>query len=315
MQAWRVMLLIILPLLGATGAHSQPSASSTSSIRSAVPAGGRITLQIKPGTRLSALLALLQKYTNALIQVEEKARRYVESYVMPPYLVGEKQFSSVSAALDFLFGAGWEGSLLPEEQRTAENANYQLARTPFMEEQPPGTWVCNNRAFDWSITRKTVRGKPTVVVTIRKRLYDDGDIVPTQPVDLGGIEDDFTLLTVLERLKLKSGITVNVIGEELITGRGPEDDRSPIMRVASIPPPLREELSRPITPGRLLTLLAIGLNEHTKDIGGDWKWSSAYASSSENTAPPVIYTLRDYAHYHPGPVKREGSGEAPEKAD
>ncbi|NCO35731.1 MAG: hypothetical protein AUJ92_07260 [Armatimonadetes bacterium CG2_30_59_28] len=298
MYAMRSIFIAGMAMLWTSLCHAQTTPPDKERKLSA-PSTEPITLRLKLGTPLTALLTLLQTRTGAIIRLDEGAKTYAASYVMPPHLIGEKQFRTVSEALHFLFGSGWEGSRLPEQERTPEKQNYRLARAPFVEQKGPRHWVCNNRAFDWGLEKGTNKGKVVDVALIRRRCGDDGDIVATSPVSMGRIESDFTLRTVLDRLKLKTGIMVNVIGSELVVGTDSKTDASALMRVASIPAALQDELMRPITPGRLLTILAVGLNEHTKREGGDWKWSStSVPSSEEKPAPLVIHTLRDYAHSH-----------------
>lgn len=283
------------------------------------------SILLKETTTLNEVLKAVQLRTGTVIQVDESAKGYAATYVFPPALAGTKlSIKSATAALNFITGSGWEGSKLLGDKRGSAGPNYMLAHTPYVSQRAPRYWTCNNRAWDWSKvsvpvtattpqpasaaggaaktgknTPQTAAPKLQSVVKITKRVTDDGDIVVTQPVDLGTIKDDYTLRTVLQILRVKANITVNIFGSEYAPGPGSAGAAPRLfpMTIGSIPPALKNQLNKPMTVGHLLTLLAEGLSKYTAKGNGDWRWSSSLMPPDEPGNRRVVYTLRDYGNH------------------
>ncbi len=308
---------------GTTPAKSSPppTAKPSPAARPVVPN----SIILKETTTLNEVLKAAQVKTGTVIQVDESAKGYAATYVFPPSVAGTKlDPKSATAVLNFITGSGWEGSKLPLEKRGSAGPNYMLAHTPYVSQRAPRYWTCNNRVWDWSKVSvpvaattpqpasaaggaaktgkkppQTAAPKMQSVVKITKRVTDDGDIVVTQPVDLGVIKDDYTLRTVLQILRVKANITVNIFGSEYAPGPGSAGAAPRLfpMTIGSIPPALKNQLNKPMTVGHLLTLLAEGLNKYTVKGNGDWKWSSSFMPPDESGNRKVVYTLRDYGNH------------------
>jgi hypothetical protein len=301
-----------------TSPPSKPTAAKPAPPAAATKAPDFIIL--KETTTLPEVLKAIQARTGTPIQIEESARSYAATYVFPPTLAGTKlDVTSATPALNFITGTGWEGSKLAADKREAAGPNYMLAHTPFVSLKAPRYWTCNNRAWDWGketiapppspspspspSSSPTTAGpapapKPQSVVKFKKRVSDDGDIVASQPINLGKLKDDDTLRTVLQLVRLKANVTVNIVGSEFAPGAAAPGAAPRLlpMTVGAIPPSLRGYLEKPVTVGVLLTVLAEGLNRYTAKNRGHWKWSATFSPPDASGLRKVIYTLRDYAN-------------------
>lgn len=288
---WMLFFIVGLCALGVQAASLPKPAPSASS------------LTITEKTTLVEVVERLRKFTTAQIVMAEKDKERARRYTFPPHLVGRTlKLSPVTDALKFLMSAGWEGSPLPAHLRGKAGAQWQLARTPYaFEVDGQKIWNCNNRQWDWRWEKS--KGKSAGgTITIFSRLQPDGDVVAARKFKLAEVQDDFTFETLLDLMKQATGVTVNFVpyDSQFLEVKAPPAPESPArraepkrvpMRAAAIPPHLRERLTQELTPGEFLSLLAIGLNQHTRPMKTDWRWSSDKRSSGE-----VIYTLRDYAH-------------------
>ncbi len=267
------------------------------------PARSASSLTITAKTTLVEVVERLRPFTSAQIVIAEKDKELARRYTFPPHLVGRTlKLSPATDALKFLTSAGWEGSPLPANRRGKAGAQWQLARTPYaFEVDGQKIWNCNNRQWDWRWEKS--KGKSAGgTITVFSRLQPDGDVVEGKKFKLSEVQDDSTFETLLDLMKQKTGVTVNFVPYDSqflevkatpapeSPARRAESKRVP-MRAAAIPPPLRERLTEELTPGEFLSIIALGLNHHTRPMKTDWRWSSDKRSSGE-----VIYTLRDYAH-------------------
>lgn len=264
-------------------------------------------LTLTPQMRLTEVLNHLAPFTPAFMHMSAEDKALAQQYTLPPHLEGQVlRCEPVREALDFLFGAGWEGSRLAPELRERAGSHYWLARTPYVNglHRPgePRHWVCNNRMWAWK-WEKTEDGQEGPDdggrVTIFRRLQADGDVVATQPFSLPRLTDEIVLDTVLDWIKQKRGIIVNVVGYPFAPVEAGRDRQGrPITRLE----PLRmrtlrqlfgAELEKVHTLGEWLHLLAAGLNAHFQGTGSDWKWSSTLVRDPGGREV-VLYTLRDY---------------------
>jgi len=127
-------------------------------------------------------------------------------------------------------------------------------------------------------------------------------VVEGKKFKLPEVKEDATFETLLDLMKQETGVTVNFVPYDSqflevqatpapeSPARRAEPKRIP-MRAAAIPLHLRERLTEELTPGEFLSILAVGLNQHTRPMKTYWRWSSDRRSTGQ-----VIYTLRDYAH-------------------
>lgn len=267
------------------------------------PAPSASSLTLTDKTTLIEVVERLRKFTSAQIVIAGKDKELARRYTFPPHLVGRTlKLSPATDALKFLTSAGWEGSPLPAHLRGKAGAQWQLARTPYaFEVDGQKIWNCNNRQWDWRWEKS--KGKSAGgTITIFSRLQPDGDIVEGKRFKLSEVKDDSTFETLLDLMKQETGVTVNFVPYDsqflevqalpapASPARRAEPKRIP-MRAAAIPLNLRERLTEELTPGEFLSIIAVGLNQHTRPMKTHWLWSSGKRSSGE-----VIYTLRDYAH-------------------
>jgi len=263
------------------------------------------SILLTPTTTLFDVLQTIAPFTPARIELSDPVRKMAKAYTFPPYLHGhELSCKPAAEALNFLTGLGWEGSSLPVEDRAEAGANFQLARTPFAHwVAGEKRWVCNNRCWDWR-WEKTANGQEGPDdggrILLVPRLQPDGDVVERQPFRLGRVEDDYVLDTLLDMIKQKIGILVNVEGPRYVPV--PVDGKTTRlmpMTVADVKAAIGDLFDRPHTLGGYLHLLALGLNHHSASVKGDWKWSSKeqtiQVDGGQKTV--LIYTLRDYAHW------------------
>jgi hypothetical protein len=261
------------------------------------------TIKIAETTTLAEVVERLRKFTNAQVVIAEKDKELAQSYTFPPFLVGKSlKLSPVPDALRFLTGMGWEGSQLPSTLRGKAGTQYQLARTPYAwDDEGKKIWIGNNRQWDskWEKTKGRAAGG---TITIFSRLQSYGDVVEGKRFKLDDVQDDTTFESLLDMVKMETGITVNftpydsqflevkAIPAPESPAQRAEPKRVP-MRASILPTSLRERLTAGVTPGEFLSIMAIGLNQHTRPMKTDWRWSSDKRVSGE-----VTYTLRDYAH-------------------
>jgi len=288
---WMMFVALSLCALGVKAASLPKPAPSASS------------LTITEKTTLVEVVERLRQFTRAQIVIAEKDKALARRYTFPPPLVGKTlKLSPATDALKFLTGAGWEGSPLPAHLRGKAGAQWQLARTPYaFEVGGEKIWTCNNRQWDWRWEKS--KGKSAGgVISIFSRLQPDGDVVEGKKFKLPEVKEDATFETLLDLMKQETGVTVNFVPYDSqflevqatpapeSPARRAEPKRIP-MRAAAIPLHLRERLTEELTPGEFLSILAVGLNQHTRPMKTYWRWSSDRRSTGQ-----VIYTLRDYAH-------------------
>lgn len=274
---------VFLIALGLVAAHAAPAKGKA---RAKASAAARSSIVLKPGIKLSEVVEKLGKH----VTIRGADAELAKQYTLPPYLAGKTLArGGASTALTFLFGTGWEGSRLPEAQR-AKGKNFEIARTPYAYLFGGAAYyVCNNRMWDWTAEANKV--------VVARRVKDDGDLVETKRGNFGKIKNDLTLGTLLDELNRQTGVNVtNLIGkyhvaektQMLAKGRATEIEMP--MTASSIPAPLQKRLAEGVSVGEFLSIMCIGLDRHTQQLGGDWKWSSAYEGNK------LVYTLRDYAH-------------------
>jgi hypothetical protein len=254
-------------------------------------------------TTLADVVVRLGRFTSAKVVIAEADKERARRYTFPPFLVGKSlKLSPATDALRYLTSASWDGSPLPANRRGKAGTPYHLARAPYVFEADGKTyWVGNNRQWNWKWEKP--RGGPAGgVITVFSRLQADGDVAAGRKFKLDEVKDDSTFETLLDLMKMETGITVNFVpyDSQFLEVRGAPAPESPVtgavprrvpMRASDIPIPLRQRLSQELTPGEFLSILTIGLNQHTRPMKTDWRWSSDKTASGG-----VIYTLRDYAH-------------------
>ncbi|NCO39527.1 MAG: hypothetical protein GW911_14105 [Armatimonadetes bacterium] len=242
---------------------------------------------------LTQVLQKLDARTPAAVRIAEPDAELAAQYRCPPYLVGHRlPLTDIRKALDFLCGKGWEGSPLPQELRT--NTSKRLARCPYRPDWEPGLWVCNNACWVWKWEKKA-GGPAGGTLEVSRGVQADGDVVKTEPFSLAPVRPEYALNELLQMVKQKTRIVVNVDGNQYapVPEPGGGKPRLEPMRLRDLPAPLQGKLGEPHTLGDFLTVLAEGLNSRTKGEGGLWKWSSSLVAGGSGK-PTVIYTLRDY---------------------
>jgi hypothetical protein len=253
----------------------------------------RITLTITEGMTLYDVLQLISNRTGQVIYVSKQDSKVVRNYRFPPHMIGVTiKADTAGQALSFLFGVGWDGSPIPTEVRAKLNETYMLSRTPPQIKIANYTsWSCNNRYFDW----EPVKGGARVIV----RLQPDGDIVKREPFGLE-LADEFTLDTVRDMIKQRTGIYINIEPEEhrfmpsnLLPQYKSMKVKEPFlvpMKVAQLSLVFGTLLNEKWTLGEWLSIITEGLNLHSRQRGCLWKWT-AWVNGDK-----LIYTLRCYAH-------------------
>lgn len=250
-------------------------------------------------TTLGQLLAALTRKTTAQLQMDEPTRQFVHRYTFPPHMIGVAATgANAGEVLEFLFGAGWEGSPLARNLRT-QNPNCQLARTPMpIVIGGKKLWACNNRAFDWK-WEKPKGGPAGGVIKVWLRVQFDGDMVKREPIDLRPLDNELALDYLRDRLKALTGVYFNFDPEwhQNVPYKLLPEYKGQVMPTEPFIPlyvwKLRklfgDVLDKPHTLGEWLSIFAEGLNEHGKARRCLWKWSC-----SDGESP--VYTLRCYAH-------------------
>lgn len=253
----------------------------------------RILFTITDSMTLRDVLQLISNRTGQVIYVSKQDSKVIRHYRFPPHMIGVTiKANTAGQALSFLFGAGWEGSPIPVDARAKLNEIYMLSHTP-----PPikianyTLWSCNNRYFDW----EPVNGNARVIV----RLQPDGDLFKREPFELE-LADEFTLDTIRDMIKQRTGIYINIEPEEhrfmpsnLLPQYKFMKAKEPFlvpMRVAQLSLLFGALLNEKWTLGEWLSIIAEGLNLHSRQRGCLWKWTTWV-----NGGKP-IYTLRCYAH-------------------
>lgn len=256
-------------------------------------AAARDTLTLTPKLSLAHVLRRLDAFTPAVIRVAPADGQAAEQYLLPPSLDGHVlRLKPVRTALDFLCGKGWEGSPLPVALRT--DPRFMLARCPFRPQWNPRLWVCNNIGWSWRWEKKP-GDPPGGVIHVQRAVQPDGDVVPTTPFRLEGVREEFALNELLQMVKHKTNIVVNIVGNQYAATPLPGKKQPQLepFRVRELPADLRARLQEPQTLGDVLTVLAYGLTLHTRREGGLWKWSSSVQTAADGTRE-TAYTLRDY---------------------
>ncbi|HID05974.1 MAG TPA: hypothetical protein EYP10_02380 [Armatimonadetes bacterium] len=255
----------------------------------------RISFTVTETMTLKGAFQIIANRTGQPIYVASADMDIVNRYRFPPHLIGVHVVGdSAGEVLSFLFGRGWEGSPIAEAMRERAGEQYQLARTPpCITLGRIRSWTCNNRYFDWEPHKRGVR------VTVR--LNRDGDLVNRKPFSLD-VRDEYVFDTLRELIKQRTGIYINVAVEEhrfvpsnLLPEYKDARFKEPIlmpMRCAQLSHLFGNLLDQPHTLGEWLSILAEGLNLHSRPRGCMWKWSATRVKGREKP----IYTLRCYAH-------------------
>jgi hypothetical protein len=292
-----------LGVLGARGLGAAAEEKPKTEKKAEEPPTSPEKITLAAETTLIEVLNALAPFTTAKVKlVAGNAATLGQDYRFPPFLHGQELLCrDVRGTLNFLTGVGWEGSRLPEENRARAGDNYRLAHTPFVPILAGQRhWVCNNRCWDWKWDKGT--GPPDVgpggIITVSARVQPDGDVVEREPFSLGRIPDDYTLDTLLDLIKQRLRITVNVEGYQYVPVPFGGATRLKGMTAADVRAVCGDLLKESHSLGEWLSLIAIGLNQHSKSVQGDWKWSckEAPVKREGRQETTVIYTLRDYAH-------------------
>ncbi|MCS7224653.1 MAG: hypothetical protein NZ959_08885 [Armatimonadetes bacterium] len=264
------------------------------------PRSGPIPIRFTAQTTLLFVLREMSQRTNARLILDPETRKFAEFCPFPPHLHGKAfSFPNVGDALAFLTGKGWEGSPLPIQFRTVVGPSYQLSRCPTPVRVAGKTfWTCNNPAITASWSKKPA-DPPGGVIRIGMRTRSDGDLVQRNPIEIVGLTGVESVDYIRDRIKELTGIYFNFSPEWhqnvnyklLPEYKGvtlPADPEIPLT-LSKIRTTLAITLPRQMTLGQWLTVIAAGLNEHSKARQCFWKWSA-----SDKDRP--VYTIRCYAH-------------------
>ena len=273
---------------------------------------GAALLTVQADTTLMDILSRIDQFTPATLHLDPRDQALAQAYTLPPHWHGTAlNCEQAAPALNRLFGRGWEGSRLAADLREEAGSNYQLARTPFVNGLlTPASrhWACNNPMWFWRWDKSTAVSTPVEgeekagsddggVITVFQRVKEDGDVVDTQPFKIPALVDDLTLQTVLDWIKQRGGVYVNLDGYPFAPVHDPEQESErsgPLLaplRLVTVRHLFGRRLDAANRLGQWLHMFAAGMSVHTRELGGDWRWS-AYRVSARR----VIYTLRDYAH-------------------
>ncbi len=264
------------------------------------PPSGPVRLRISPKGTVGQVLKELSLRTAARLSLDPPTVAFLNTCPFPPHLYGASfSFKNVGEALAFLSGKGWEGSPLPIKERERAGSAYQIARCP-LPVRIAGRifWTCNNPAFAarWS---KGPGDPPGGTMQVSLRGFNDGDVVKRDPIPLGPLTGAESVDYLRDRIKELTGIYFNFSPEwhqnvnykllpEYQSIHLPANPEIPLTLV-KIQTTLKLTISGPLTLGQWLTIICAGLDEHARNRGCLWKWSSS--SGDQPT-----YTVRCYAH-------------------
>ena len=264
-----------------------------------------IAVTITKDVTLEGVLNFLADNTAAKLEMDERTMKVAKAYRFPPHLIGAKvKAERVGAILGWVFGSGWEGSLVPVEQREVAGDRWRLVRAPMSTTLdsvvgPLQLWACNNVGFDWRWD-KPVGGPPGGIITVKLRTRPDGDLIQREPILLDEeLLDEYALDHLRDLMQRKTRIYVNFDPEDhrymeyaLIAEDSKLESRITPMTVRHMREEFGDLVDEPHTLGDWLSMIATGLNRYCQPRGCLWKWSM----TRERGRIQPIYTIRCYAH-------------------